>query len=40
MTWEKVEEVFDAARRLQGGARVAYLEAHCAGDAAIREEVV
>ena len=40
MTREKlIEETFAAAAELSSEARVAYLDATCAGDAALRREV-
>jgi serine/threonine protein kinase/formylglycine-generating enzyme required for sulfatase activity len=37
--FKRISEIFEEARRLDGGARRQYLEEACAGDAAIRGEV-
>jgi eukaryotic-like serine/threonine-protein kinase len=37
--WEQVEQLYHAARARTGGERSAFLDAACAGDAALRREV-
>ena len=37
--WEQVEQLYHAARARAAGERASYLDAACAGDAALRREV-